>query len=166
MIYAIDIDSWVRQMLPPLLIKISNWVDVTMSPVKILYQAFIDYRKKLTKDLQINGQTIVLENYLNDLFDATNRGITIVTSFDLIEPIYFPQPGSEFLVNPIWIGQPTEDFLYIGQPEEYGINYDFVVTVPTGTLTAAQETMLKFIVYKYKLASRTPYFTYDNNTPF
>lgn len=169
MIYLWNFIMWVAQLLPPIIRKPKSiaWVNVLIDPIKVLHTDFIAFRLVMIKKLRINGQTIVLENLLNDMFDNTLRRITIVTSFDTIDPVYVPQPGAEFASNPIWIAQPSENQpLYVGQPSEYGVLNDFIVEVPVGILTSAQEIQLKFIIYKYKLLSKTPLFKYDDGSTF
>lgn len=168
MIYLWNILDWCVQMLPAVLRKSKQqaWIKTMIEPVRNLHVDFLAYRLDMIKRLSINGQTIVLENLLNDLFDAIDRGITIETSYDRINPIFIGQP-SEFSINPIFIGQPSEPPpLFIGQPSEYGVVSDFIVTVPNGILSAAQESRLKAIINKLKLLSKTAVFKYQDGTIF
>jgi hypothetical protein len=164
-----NIFNWVVQLLAPILrkSKLMAWSKVIVEPVKVMYDEFVLYRLMMIKKLRLNGQTIIMENLLNDLFDETDRGITIETAFDIVPAVYISQPGAEFATAPIYVGQHFEPPpVYLGQPSEYGVNYDFIVTVPLGILTSNQETQLKYIVFKYKLLSKKPFFVYDDSTPF
>jgi hypothetical protein len=168
MIYLWNFANWCFDMLPTPLQQSRHlaWINVLIEPVRELHVEFLIYRSDLSKRLRINGQTVVLENLLNDFFDSINRGIEIITSFDTIDPIFIGQP-SEFASNPTFFGQPSEPPpILIGQPEEYGVAYDFMVIVPDGILTPGQEVQLKSVIKKYKFLSKKPLFKYVSGTQF
>lgn len=60
-------------------------VRVLISPVRALHQVSKAHRSKAIYDMTITGQTMSLENALNNLFDPEGRGIYIETAVDLTQ---------------------------------------------------------------------------------
>lgn len=168
MTYLWNIANWCIDILPaPLrLFKFIAFTRVQIEPIRLLHQEFLIFRLEMIRKIRVNGQTVVMENILNNLFDPTNRGIEITTSYDTIDPVFIGQP-SEFATNPTFFAQPSENAqVFIGQPSEYGVLHDFVVKVPATILTSAQEVQLKSLVKRYKYLSTKPYYIYNNGIPF
>ena len=128
------------------------------------------YRAATEKKMRYNGQIIVLENLLNDLFDPTQRRIIIINAADVLsrnfyflasenQPVYY-YTQAEYAANPHLL----RHFLY--NDVEYGNRYDFIVQAAHGSLTAAQIVRLKATVNYYRIASKFPYYQYDNLIPF
>lgn len=166
MIFSWNIRAWSELVYPPLLKKARQlaYVKVLLAPLQTTFDSFAAYRVATLKKMRYNGQTIILENLLNDMFDSTDRGIRIITTYDISLPNYIFLSTES---NPLYVFKSTENQpLYVANSFEYGVNYDFIVRVPLGILTADQEVRLKAITTYYKLAGKRPLFEYNNSTPF
>ena len=167
-----NIDVWAVNETPAEVRK-EPWLSFLRSllkPVKVLYASFLTYRTDTIKKMRYNSQTIVLENLLNDMFDSTLRRITVVTTYDIVNPPHLYQSSEN---NPLYVyteaeydAEPLLERVYLNQQSELGILYDFIVECAEGSLTSNQETRLKAIVNYYKLAGKKPLFIYDNNETF
>lgn len=146
-----------------------SYLRAVLKPVKVLYAQFLTYRGDTLKKMRYNSQQIVLQNLLNDMFDNTQRRITVTTIYDILKPPYVAQQSEN---QPLYVSTQAETDLdddlivYISQQSELGVNYDFIVECADGSLTANQEIRLKAIVNYYRLASKKPLFIYDNNQIF
>lgn len=164
---TIDFAKLISQNIPAELnaVKERSWLEALLAPMVTLNAEFVDYRARVLREMQYNGQTIILENMLNDFFDVDSRGIWIETVEAVDSQVYIAQPEEN---APTYIGQQEEDELvYIGQQSEsYALAYDFIVHVPDGILTAQEEVQLKALTRKYKLASKRPRFQYFNGLIF
>jgi hypothetical protein len=165
-LFDLDIDELITQTLPPQLLEQNNidFHKILSKPTKDLFDTFKAFRDKTLKEMRYNGQTVILENLLNDIFDPNNRGIRIYTSSDVLQPVYIGTPQEN---EPLYLGTKAEqEPVYLGTPGEYVTNYDFVVEVPVGILTSEQENRIKAITQKYKLAGKFPRYIYQNGTIF
>ena len=148
-----------------------NWLLVLLSPIQYLYNAFITYNTAIMQKINCNGQTIILENTLNDLYDPAHRRIKINTSRDIL-PINYLYLTSEN--NPLYIytqaeyvANPSLPRVYLFNEVEYGNVYDFVVSTHSASLTAAQIVQLKASVNYYRYAGKKPtYIYYDTLQSF
>lgn len=161
-----NITTWILRVIPTLMRKepLISFVQVLVTALSTPYDAYVLYRAETLKKLRYNGQTIILENLLNDIFDVTNRDIQVITSTDIDNPVYIATPAE---AAPVYIATPAEAApVYIGLPGEYGYTYDFLVLVPTSLLTTEQETQIKSIVNHYKIAGKTARFQYTDGSIF
>lgn len=166
MIFNWNIDDIPRQELPPHRQEPERlaYLKALLKPIKTLYNSFVSYRRVTIKKLRYNGQTIILQNYLNDLFDPTLRRIRILTVFDLDMPLYV---GLDSEPDPVYLGLNSEPSpLYLGLNSETGYLFHFIVEAATGSLTAQQIVRLKAVVNYYRLAGKKPFYRYNNLTPF
>lgn len=168
MIFVWNIDAWAANELHPELRDPNeqnlNWLLVLLTPVSYLYNIFYAFYLATILKMRINGQIIVLENYLNDLFDADLRRIIIISTWDLLPRTFIYQAGEN---HPLYIYQFGEDNpVYIYNSAEFGNVYDFIVQAAVGSLTAAQIIQIKAVVNYYRIAGKKPYFQYDDLTPF
>jgi hypothetical protein len=165
--FGIDFDTLARHLTPPVIAKGSHleWLRALLSPLTTLNGIFTDYRAELIKRLRYNGQVIILENLLNDLFDDTDRLIYIDTVNDRLSGVYVYQPSEDVAE---FISQPGEaPPVYIFQANEpMNVGYDFIVWVPDGILDSEQQQRIKAVVYKYKLAGKIAQFRFFNGTIF
>ncbi len=130
-----------------------NFIDFLTAIYKPFYTfqtTFNQYFNDVEYAMLWNGQVIMLEHYLNDLYDPINRGIYItdgqqldvlyVSTIEENEPIYIStilENNTEFIVNPI---------------ESYNTDSDFEINIPIGTYF--NESVLRSQVNKYKLAGK------------
>jgi len=165
-LFSFNIDEFIRQLLPPFLRKekLIDWHRAMLHPLKKLYGLFKAYRQGSLKRLRYNGQTIILENLLNDVLDPQNRAIRIITASDVNQPVYIKTPAEQ---QPVYLSTPVEQQpVYIKTPGEYWVNHDFIVEAADNSLTSAEESRLKALSEKYKLAGMVPRFRYQNGTIF
>src|SRR5580704_12272304 len=89
-VYKWNIGNWQQNELPeiPRTEQNNDWLSALLSPLAAKYAWFLTFIDTLRQQMRYNGQTIVLENLLNDLFDATLRRIVIVTASDILPPVY------------------------------------------------------------------------------
>jgi len=165
--FDIDFPRLIRQTMPPVLYNAQHqsWIEVLLSPLVTLYAEFLTYRTRIIKQLQYNGQVIILENLLNDLFDSTARGIYIDNITFFQDNVFIYQQHEH---EPDYIGhQHEEHLLYIYQPDEnHSTGYNFIVIVPDGILNPEQKSRLKITVERYKLAGKIPAYRDYSGTPF
>ncbi len=172
MIFNWDINNSAQQDMPPQLQKPKHfsWLKALLFPILSLKETFIQYRLDTLKKMHYNGQVIVLENLLNDLYDATLRRIRIVTTYDLLAPPYLLQQNEN---QPLYVftqaeytANPLMPKVYLHNESELNSLYDFIVEAAAGSLTAIQIVRLKGTVNYYRLAGTKPYYRYNNLIPF
>ena len=158
MSWLLDTEKLARQLLTPVISKASHleWVRVLISPVAYVNAIFVAYRAELIKRLQYNGQTIILENLLNDIFQPSDREIYIETLDDRLAQLYLYQTSEQ--EPPEYVHQTGEaPPLYVFQNgEQLAVGYDFIVWVPDGLLNAEEQARLKAVTRRYKLAGKIP----------
>lgn len=166
MIYLWNITAWVGQMIPRFLNKGNLYLFVKdlLVPLETVYQEFLEYRIAIDKTLQYNGQTIILENLLNDIFDSTLRRIRIINQIHDEEGLFIARAAENQIV---YIGRKIDNEpTYIGRYNENSIiAYDFIVLVD-GHLSPELEVRLKSIVNYYKMAGTSPLFKYTDEIIF
>jgi hypothetical protein len=167
MIFNWNIDTWGKNEIPAEIRSEpqSSWIKTLLSGLKNVYNDFRTFRTAIIQQINGNSQTLVLQNILNDEFDAIQRQIRITTAFNASSPIYIETwqeinaPGSTD--SPLWIATAGEyTSVYIGTMSEYGRVYDFIVEARAGSLTASQITRLKFMVNRYRFFSTRPFYQY------
>lgn len=167
MILNWQIRNWIKQMLPPM-VRGENtiaWLYSLLKPIETLYGYLVTFRLTILNKMSYNGQTIILRTLLNELYDSTLKRIFIITENDLLPDNYiYTAPEN---TQPLYIFTKTENTpTYIYTALEYINGFEFLVKVPTGILTAAQEIRLKATVNYYRIAGKRPKFIYDNGTEF
>lgn len=161
-----NIDNWLNQYLPPFKKQLNRvkWLRALLKPIKTLHTSLLTYRSEINRKARINGQTIVLENYLNDLFDSSDRRIYIETTSDLNLPVYSYLKSEG---KPVFFYTAAESKpVYFRSSTEIPSSYQFEVVIPVGVLTSAEEVRLKGIVNYYRLAGCKPLFKRSDNTLF
>lgn len=160
-----NIRNWIKQYVPPFLrgdIHLS-WIYALLKPVESLYSDLLSFRSDILDKISYNGQTIVLETLLNRRFDNLNR-IRIITESDLmpVNYIYTAGENQPLFIKTLLEGGSTLIFT-VG---EYMVGFEFVVIVPVGLLTTAEEIRLKSTVNFYRIAGKRPLFKYTNGITF
>ncbi|MFN8322171.1 MAG: hypothetical protein U0T74_05885 [Chitinophagales bacterium] len=147
-----------------------SFVKALLYPVKYLYDLFLPYRAETLKKMRYNSQTIILENLLNDLFDNTLRRIRVITTYDIVGPIYLYEDVED---KPIWIydeseytADPNLVRVWLYENSELGVLYDFIVEAAPGSLTDEQIVRLKATVNYYRLAGKKPGYFYSNGIQY
>jgi len=159
--YNFDIELYTYRSIPYFLrqpIRI-NWLECLMKPIDTNIIAINDYRDKKLIELSYNGQTILLEKVLNDIFDPDLRRILILHNQPTYINLFFDSEGQ---TQEVWTYDDTETplesdvtFLYYDAESPGSIlpsNIDFRVVVP---LELQQyENQISAVVWKYKIASK------------
>jgi hypothetical protein len=130
----------------------TDFVSTLVSPISFLNQRFVDLSTELYYRLNLTGQVIYIEHYLNDLFDADLRRIYLSDDSLLFPPFLYNKndiiPAGEELVlypnsNPIILYNQSD---YFDQPS-------FVVNVPSAIpVTPYLENRVRAAVNYYKQA--------------
>lgn len=165
--FELNIGRLIEMLLPELLRKSRHlaWLNSLLKPLKETHEAFVLYRHEFNKSLRYNGQVIILENLLNNIFDSQDRGIVVKTNPSGVAQVYLFNKNDN---QPVYVAKKSEDQpVYIYQKNENILQvWDFEVIVPDGILTSEQESQLKSIVNKYKLDGKRPQFLYQSNQIF
>lgn len=136
---------------------------VLISQVKYVYEQFSEFRDETRYSARINGQTIVLEAHLNNVFDDVDRGIVISTSQWVGGITFSPRAATDDVMFSPRVDDDPVEFRNLGSNSA---PHDFTVTVPVGILSAAQEKQIKAIVAKFQVAGFRSFYQYDDLTPF
>lgn len=146
--------------------RLVHFLIVLLKPIASIYTLFFDFRLYLIKKMKFNGQVIVLENMLNDLFDNSLRRIRIITITDRLRKVYVYQSIES---KPLYIFRTSENLpVYISTLQEYQnmSGFDFIVEVPKNVWSGSILDQIKKIVFYYKLAGKKPKFIYQDGTEF
>lgn len=140
--------------------KMIQWVDMLISPIVVLYNDFLNYRKQKIYRLTHNSQVCFLQAVLNDAFDADLRRIRIQNG-RFLRAVYFYTPPEE---RPVYF-----DTQYFYDPDDLATEgADFIICIPIDlqpSNTIALESYLsdvKALTNSYKLASKTYYIKWIN----
>ena len=138
--FYIDFNKLAIWLLPTVLRKPKTlaYLNGLVTPLKMLYNAFLGSRHTHIIEVITTPQVYALEMTLNDLYDVTNRAIYIED--DEIEPTIYIHPENE----------NKTVFLPVFLPVEGGS--DFVVKCPSALIPFARA--IEATVTKYKLPSK------------
>jgi len=147
MIFDFDVNKLIEQYVPFGLRKAVNlaWLKVLLQPIENLKQFFLLFISVARLEVRLNGQVGVLENHLNDLYDAQERRIKIV---DDSTRLFFKFDEAKNLPTVLSSVRP----LYVPSSADNSI-FDFVVKIP---FLESQRAMLKSDVNAYYY----PYYLY------
>lgn len=152
--YNFNVKKFVRDFFPYILrkTKLLALMESVALPIQTLVFAFLVYVETTRYNLKITGQTIVLQNYLNDKMDFIQRRIIII----------HPQITQNFIWNktenqsPDFVSFKNEIYSspFVKNKNE-NINgiADFVVKIPLDI--SLQIPKIKAFIENYKLAGKT-----------
>ena len=123
-----------------------------LEPLQTVTDGLKTFETQERKRATWNGQKIVLQAALNDLFGITSAPFILVeTNQDVGTNLYFYEPSEGV---PVYFSEPAEDDpIYFFEPAEVPAeDYDFLVKIPIGIHTAELERRVKAQTYLYKLA--------------
>jgi hypothetical protein len=129
-----------------------KFITALLEPLQTLSTGMKTFETEQLKRAKWNGQKIVLQAALNDLF-----GITMAP-FILIETNQSPGQNTYFYEEsesvPVYFHEEIEgDPVYFFESSELPvIDYDFKVLIPVGIWTTELERRVKASTYLYKLA--------------
>lgn len=155
-IFLIDYNKLALLMLPTFLrkVKMFAWLQVLITPIKMLYADFMNRRNANLYNLAHNGQVCYLRKVLNDSFDPTLRRIYI-------------GDGNRYTRNYIYTnGEQQPKYLgtmYLRQAEDYAdTGLDFRVIVPDDFDINAVYHQMKATIDFYKLAGKRYKIEHEN----
>ncbi|HLO59067.1 MAG TPA: hypothetical protein VK172_14680 [Lentimicrobium sp.] len=154
-IYSIDYNKLIRWLLPPKLRSefTLNWLKSLVSPIVIIYNAFILYRSDVEYRTAITPQVCYLQKVLNDTFDNTERRIIILDNPEkTVLLIHTDEANKPLMIHKVRSGHDSVTPL-IHDSSSFSGGQDFTVKVPF-SLTQAQEYRMMSILNNYKLISK------------
>ncbi|NNV54518.1 ribosomal mL41 family protein [Limnovirga soli] len=130
--------------------KLLAFVKALVSPVKDLYNRFIDYKNEVDYTISITPQVVHLQRGLNDRFDIADRRIRILpaTEYNAILLALAEENKPKLLgtkAEAVQMKLPLKS-------ETLAYAYDFVIEVPTAIVFNIDE--MKAFVNKYKMESK------------
>ena len=150
--YNLNITQLIADYLPPVLrLPVRKaWLETLLKPLYSLQTAFLAFITQMRYESSLTGQTTILEMYLNNLFDNTNRRIFIEETAITGDFWYFEAENQ------------ADDFLYFeaeNQADTY-LQFEnedlpasfarFTVNVPA--VLGIPEAQIRANVDKYKIA--------------
>lgn len=147
-VFVIDFNRLVMLLLPTFLrkVKMVAWLQMLVTPIKMVYSDFMNNRAENLNNLQHNGQVCYLRCLLNDKFDPVLRRIRI-TNGSAFEAVY---AFTYLEAQPKYLGS-----LYLRQYIDYADNgIDFMVIIPADLKLQNSIEQLKATMDYYKLASK------------
>ena len=161
-----NIFIWITQQLPTKLNKPRHvaWLSSLTAPQVDAYNNYLLQSDTYLKKANLRWQTIIMQAYLNDLFDNVQRRIRIITATDVNVPNYIYTQAEN---QPLFIYTQAENKpVWTNTQAEYGVLYNFTVQCAAGSLTPAQEIQIKAQINSYRFASKIPRYIYDNGILF
>lgn len=133
---------------------IKDFLAALVKPIQTSSDNMQDFEAEYSKRARFNGQKVVLEAALNDIFGVTSAPfIYIETNQDIGSSLYFFEPAEG---SPVYFSEPSEvDPVYFFEPGDSTSDYDFTVFIPTGIHTAELERRVRAEVNLYKVAAAT-----------
>lgn len=177
--YYWNINQWVENEIPIEVRKpaMAKWVQALLKPLKDLHATYMIYRAATLKKMRYNGQVIVLENLINDLYDPVQRRFKVETVYDTLRPVYIHTKPELSINNPaeyLYHKQVyTDDVnnalsrVYLNMHSELGILYDFIIRSPDSFTNPTGIIKLKATVNYYRLAGKKARYEYiTSHQPF
>ena len=133
--YDFDLFKLVEQYLPPILRKpkMLAWLKALFTPIQTLKTSMLAYFTYARREARMNGQVIVLENYLNDTFDSALRRIKIK---DNSGRAFYKSSVNAYTLSSIESVSKSKT-LYIPSLSDFNFSVDFVVKTPFATTDRA-----------------------------
>lgn len=130
---------------------LKDFLAALVKPLQTASDSLDDFETEYRKRARFNGQKIILQEALNDIFGVT--GIYIEHNQDIGENLYFYEEAE---LSPVYFYEESEnDPVYFFEPSEVTMDYDFTVFIPTGIHTAELERRVRAEVNLYKIAGTT-----------
>lgn len=134
--------------------QLKDFLAALVSPLQTNTDSLKTFETEQTKHAKWNGQKIVLQAALNDLFVVTTAPYIIIeTNPDIGDNTFFYEPSE---LSPVYFSEPSEnDPTYFFESSELGVfDYDFKVLIPTGIWTTELERQVRAQTNLYKLAGK------------
>jgi hypothetical protein len=110
--YEIDFDRLAQDMLPAMLRKprMLAFVAALLVGLRTTHSGFLSFRSRIAYELPIGPELRVLRHYLNELYDFTDRRITITDGQDG-EPLRIYTEGEDQPIYlPVFLAAQSVDF--------------------------------------------------------
>lgn len=134
--------------------QLKDFLAALLSPLQDNTDSLKDFETEQTKHAKWNGQKIILQAALNDLFSVTSAPYIIVeTNQGVGINTFFYEPSE---LSPVYFSEPPEtDPVYFFESSEVtAMDYDFKIKIPSGIWTAELERQVKAQTNLYKLAGK------------
>ena len=142
-------------------IIIYTYLATIFNSVNTYYTQFLKDRDEYLKLQNVNGQTIVLEAYLQDYFQENsiyieNSSLFAETRY-LFKPTETPQVLDEVNLydQPEFDTVPSVDKTYLFSKAEVDSGYDFIVYVPFTVLQFTSIAQIEGIIERYRFVGTT-----------
>ena len=130
------------------------WLRALMAPLQSLNQDFADYTEDVRYRLNLSGQVIYLEHYLNDLYDPIDRRIYI-SDGDAPLPLFLYNKADGSEPFDIYNKSEGQTPVYLINKVEFEGNVDFIINIPfDATTTPILIDKIKASTNIYKPAGR------------
>lgn len=160
--YNIDFSFIAFNLLPNYYRHLTNYrICQTVANTNQLFHdnKFLTDRFLLSQKTYVTGQTIVLEAFLNELFDITLRRIEIINTQSLLNQVFLYNKGEAgnignmgtFLYNKDELSDSDVRNTYLYNKHEVILDVDFTINVPIDLINAGLDiNNLKYVVDYYK----------------
>lgn len=131
---------------------LKDFLSALVKPLQTNTDSLKTFETEYTKRAKFNGQKIVLQAALNDIFGITSDPFIIVeTNQSLGRNTYSYEPSE---LSPIYISESSEnDPVYFFEPSELvPLDYDFKVRIPSGIYTTELDRRIKAETNIFKIA--------------
>lgn len=138
-----------------------SWIRAVLAPLQILNGDLVTLVADIRYRMNLTGQVIYLEHYLNDLFDNVERRIYIEDDTPTLPVHLFNKAdglsGTIVIYNKVE-GEPGP---YLYNRADFNAQFDFVVKVPAAIpLTPIFQSQVRAAVNQYRQAGKR--FTIEN----
>lgn len=133
---------------------IKEFLSALVEPVQTVTDDMLAFENQYTKRARFNGQKIVLEAALNEIFGVTTPPlIYIETNQGIGSSLYFFEPAEG---SPVYFSEPSEiDPVYFFESGDSVSDFDFTVFIPVGIYTAELDRRVRAEVTLFKVAAAT-----------
>lgn len=130
---------------------VKDFLSALVKPLQTNTDSLSDFETEYGKRSRFNGQKIVLQAALNDIFGITNAPYIYIENTTSIGEILYFYEDSE--TQPVYFSEDSEDddVLVYEDSELPASNYDFIVYIPSGIYTAELERRVRAEVNLYKV---------------
>ncbi len=133
---------------------LKDFLSALVKPLQTNTDLIKIFETDVTKRAKFNGQKIVLQEALNNIFGVTSAPFIIVELVETIgSSLYFYEPSE---LSPVYFSEPVEiDPVYFFESSEITSGYDFKIKIPSGIYTAELDRRIKAETTLVKLVGKT-----------
>jgi hypothetical protein len=133
---------------------LKDFLSSLLAPLQTNTDNMKSFETEYNKRSKFNGQKIVLQEALNNIFSVTVAPFIIVETNNVPGInlyVFEPAENSPIIVKEITEGDP----LYIFESGEITSDYNFLVKIPVGIYTAELDRRIKAETNRYKIVGVT-----------